>query len=103
MSKDGRHSCRLLHLALAAALGFSGGCARHYRTSHSGYRAGLFLPQSFAPKWENNSTLGTNMLRAPKGQSIPPPSLGVDLVGYQASIAPSSLEHAAGMAQGDQG
>ncbi|MFO0954818.1 MAG: hypothetical protein U0835_27385 [Isosphaeraceae bacterium] len=28
------------------------------------------------------STLGTDMLRAPRGVTIPPPSIGVDLVSY---------------------
>jgi hypothetical protein len=39
------------------------------------------------PSWRSDfSTLGSDLLRAPRGQSIPPPSLGVDLVEFPTEI-----------------
>ena len=97
---------RLLRIMLAGVLGLagiSGGCARPYRTSHSGYGVGLFLPPHFAPRQSNPSTLGADLLKAPRGQTIPPPSLGVDLVDYRPNTDSSSLERAAGSLRTDRG
>lgn len=104
MAGNQQRGGRLSRIVLAGLLGLagpSGGCARQYRTSHSGCGVGLFLPPHFAPRWSNTSTLGADLIQAPRGRTIPPPSLGVDLVDYRPNADSSALERAAGPAIGD--
>ena len=73
-------------MALAAALAIaSHGCA-----GGPGRRA------PSPAQWQSRgSTLGSDLLRAPRGISIPPPSLGVDLVKYPGGAIPGAVERAA--------
>ena len=64
-----------LWLALAA---WCSGCARGAQRPHAprpGFQAGA-------------STLGADLRSAPRGDTIPPPSLGVDLVQFSGPVAP---------------
>jgi hypothetical protein len=70
----------LLAAVVAVALGCAGRPARSAAPA--------------APWRSRGSTLGSDLLRAPRGTTIGPPSIGIDLVGYPGH-APGVVERAA--------
>jgi hypothetical protein len=72
-------------LAAAALTAISWGCAGPDGRS----------PAPARPRWQSRgSTLGSDLMQAPRGITIPPPSLGVDMVSKPGGSAVGAVQRA---------